>query len=133
MPVAFVRESRQLLDQIDPARFHEKDLDAVAERYLADAVYEIGPARPLRLVVHLPPAEATYDNARTLPEAIAHCFDYRAKQTQADLRRLRGRGATSLAIGRIVLAACLSLRTSLPQTAAFTLLSEGLLIIGWVG
>jgi hypothetical protein len=128
-----LREVRQLFHHLDPAPFREKDLDPAAERYLEDAVREIGHARPLRLVVHLPQAEAATPDAQHLPWAIANYFHYRAEQAGIDLRRLLRRGAASLVIGLGFLSGCLVLRQSLGGTAGYGVLAEGLLIIGWVG
>jgi hypothetical protein len=127
-----LREARQLFHHLDPAPFREKDLDPAAERYLEDAVREIGYTQPLRLVVHLPRPEAATANAY-LPGAIANYFGYRAGQAGIDLRRLLRRGAASLVIGLAFLFGCLALRQSLAGTADYGVIAEGLLIIGWVG
>src|SRR5690606_23821292 len=70
--------------------------------------------------------------ARTLPEAVAHYFEYRAQQARADLHRLLWRGLASLVIGLAFLFACLWLRRSLAAVGNYGVLPEGLLIIGWV-
>lgn len=127
-----LREVRQLFHHLDPAPFREKDLDPAAEAYIEDAVREIGPRQPCKLVVHLPAAELGREEARTLPEAIGHYFAYRARQTRVDLRRLLRRGVASLVIGLVFLFACLSLRRWLTASAEYELVGEGLLIIGWV-
>ena len=49
-----LRELKQLFNTLDPAPFHEKDLDPAAEEYIVSAVREIG-SQPSRLVLHLPP------------------------------------------------------------------------------
>jgi hypothetical protein len=128
-----LREVRQLFHHLDPAPFREKDLDPAAERYLEDAVREIGYTRPLRLVVHLPRAEAATPDAQHLPGAVANYFGYRADPAGIDLRRLLRRGAASLVIGLAFLFGCLALRQSLRGTADYGVIAEGLLIIGWVG
>lgn len=126
-----LRELRQLFHHLDPAPFREKDLDPAAESYIEDAVREIGVRRPMRLVVHLPAAERESPDASTLPEAVANYFEYRARQTGAELRRLLRRAVANLAIGLLFLAACLTLRRTLAADAN-EVLAEGLLIIGWV-
>jgi hypothetical protein len=127
-----LRELRQLFSHLDPAPFREKDLDPDAETYIDEAFREIGVDRPKKLVIHLPGSAATDDEAAALPEAVRHYFEYRAQQASMELRRLLGRGLASLAIGLAFLFACLSLRRSLAAVAGYELLSEGLLIIGWV-
>ena len=127
-----LRELRQLFNHLDPAPFHEKDLDPAAEAYIEDAVREIGPRQPCKLVVHLPPSERDSEDARTLPEALAHYFEYRARQTQVELRRLLGRGLASLLIGLAFMFACISMRRWLAEDGKYGVLAEGLLLIGWV-
>ena len=130
-----VREVRQLFNTLDPAPFHEKDLDPAVERYLTDACAEAGEHRSLRLVVHLPAAEAASEASRTLPEAVHHYFSYRERQLGADLRQLLRNGFTSLAIGLVFLVSCLTVRRALAgRVLAFdpAILDEGLLILGWV-
>jgi len=127
-----LRELRQLFHHLDPAPFREKDLDPAAEAYIEDAAREIGTGPPARLVIHLPPEEHHGEEARTLPDAIAHYFQYRGGQTRVELRRLLRRALANLAIGLIFLAACLSLRGSLEALGTSALITEGLLIIGWV-
>jgi hypothetical protein len=122
-----------MFHSFDPAPFREKDLDPAAEEYLEEAVRDIGPSRPIRLRVHLPPDALAAEAARTLPDAIAHHFSYRAAQTGVDLRRLLGRGAVSLSIGLAFLVLCLWLRTPIAADPRYTVFAEGLLIIGWVG
>ncbi|MFO1426855.1 MAG: hypothetical protein U1F11_07740 [Steroidobacteraceae bacterium] len=129
-----LHELRQLFHTLDPAPFHEKDLDPEAAQYLEDAVREIGPRRALKLLVHLPRAAAESADARGLADSLANYFRYRAGQCRVDLRRLLTRGAMSLVIGGAFLGLCLSLRSSLlAGGAASEVLTEGLLIIGWVG
>lgn len=127
-----LREPRQLFHHLDPAPFREKDLDPAAEAYIEDAVREIGTGQRTRIVIHLPEAELATDDARSLPESIAHYFGYRAQQTRVELGRLLRRALANLAIGLVFLGACLALRRSLLVAGAYELLAEGLLIIGWV-
>jgi hypothetical protein len=128
-----LRDVRQMFHSLDPAPFREKDLDPAAEDYLEEAVRDIGPTRPIRLRIHLPAAALGSEDARTLPEAIARHFDYRAAQAGVDLRRLLGRGGVSLAIGLGFLVLCLWLRAPIAGDPRYAVLAEGLLIIGWVG
>jgi hypothetical protein len=127
-----LRELRQLFHHLDPAPFREKDVDPAAEVYIDDAVREIGPRQPCKLVVHLPAAECEPEDARTLPEALAHYFEYRARQSQVEFRRLLGRGVVSLAIGLAFMFGCLSMRRWLATVGSTGVFAEGLLLIGWV-
>lgn len=127
-----LREPRQLFHHLDPAPFREKDLDSAAEAYIEEAVREIGLVQPCKLVVHLPASVRDTKDARTLPVAVAHYFEYRAHQARVELRRLLARGVASLLIGLVFLFACLSLRRWLGSFGGYEMLGEGLLIIGWV-
>lgn len=127
-----LRELRQLFNTLDPSPFHERDLDPAAEEYLVSAAREIG-ARPSKLLLHLP-AEAAEEEAAGAVTAIRHYFEYRSSHTRQQLRLLLGRGAISLLIGLAFLVACLTLRQLLVglNDSGTTILSEGLLILGWV-
>jgi hypothetical protein len=126
---------RQLFHTLDPAPFHEKDLDENAAAYLVEACAEADRRWQLRLVVHLPAAEAQSDSAHSLPEAIHNYFAYRVQQQTRDLVKLLRYGATSLAIGLVFLMACLALRRVLDAHLLVvdqSIVDEGLLILGWV-
>lgn len=127
-----LRELRQLFNTLDPSPFHERDLDPAAEEYLVSAAREIG-ERPSRLVLHLPAQTADQDAVEAVT-AIRHYFAYRSRHTRQQLRLLLGRGAISLSIGLAFLAVCLLLRQLLVglTDSGITIVSEGLLILGWV-
>jgi hypothetical protein len=124
-----LRDARQLFNTLDPSPFHEKDLDPAAEEYLVGAMREIG-ARPGKLVVHLPLQEPA-EEGHALIAAIRHYFAYRARHASEQLRQLLGRGVISFAIGLAFLFVCLSVRQLLAAAGA-EVVSEGLLILGWV-
>lgn len=126
---------RQLFHTLDPAPFHEKDLDESAAAYLQEACHEAGSRRRLRLVVHVPASEADGEAARTLTESINNYFSYRERQLRKDLIRLLRYGAVSLLIGLLFLMACIALRRALilhPIMVDQSIADEGLLILGWV-
>ena len=130
-----LREVRQLFHTLDPAPFHEKDLDSAAEEYLLEACREAGTDRPVRLIVYLPPSEAQSEAARTLGDAVHHYFHYRAQQLRADILRLLHYGAISFLIGLGFLIACLAVRRWMITHLGLTdrsIAGEGLLILGWV-
>jgi hypothetical protein len=96
-----LREMRQLFNTLDPAPFHEKDLDPAAEEYIVSGVREVG-AHPSRLVLHLPPG-TTGDEARGAVTAIRNYFTYRSRQVREQLRLLFVRGVISLLIGWVAM------------------------------
>jgi hypothetical protein len=128
-----LRDLRQLFNTLDPAPFHEKDLDPVAEEYLVSAVREVG-ANSTKLVFYVP-EDSDGNEVAALAPAIRHYFIYRARHTGEQLRLLLKRGLISFVIGCVFLFACLSLRQligTLSGSASNAILSEGLLILGWV-
>lgn len=125
-----LHEPRQLFNSLDPAPFHEKDLDPSAEEYIVSAVQELGLHRPSKLMIYLPGAQDA--ECKAIPSAIKHYFVYRAQQARADLQQLLRFGAAALLIGSIFLFACLMLREGLLQADVSHILTEGLLIVGWV-
>ena len=127
-----LRELRQLFNTLDPSPFHERDLDPAAEDYVVSAAREIG-VRPSKLILHLPAHTADAEAADAVT-AIRHYFEYRSGHTRQQLRLLLGRGAISLSIGLAFLAVCLLIRQLLVGVSgsALAIVSEGLLILGWV-
>lgn len=127
-----LRDVRQLFNTLDPSPFHEKDLDTAAEEYLVSAARELG-RHPSQLVFHVP-ANTRSDARVEVASAVRHYFMYRAWHTGEQLRLLLIRGLISLTIGLLFLFACLSIRQLLDVfgVAGKEILSEGLLILGWV-
>lgn len=124
----------QLLDSLDPAPFHDKALDANAERYLVECAEELSGERELRIVVHVP--EPVKAHAGAIEQAIHAHFEreHALLHRRYGLRMRLGRRALVIAIA--VLVAALLLREALqPLLSTMRLgavLGEGLLILGWV-
>lgn len=130
-----LREIRQLFNSLDPAPFHEQDLDAAAEEYIVGAVRELGLHEPNKLIVYLPQPACADVDAAGLPAAIQHYFAYRAAHVASELKQTLRFGAVSLAIGFAFLFLCLTLRqvsSVVISGAAAQIFAEGLLIVGWV-
>jgi hypothetical protein len=126
----------QLFNSFDPSPFREKDLDAGVEEFLVGWVRELPQAAPFTIVVDLPPAEAAKPDAASINDAFAHYFQYRAEASEHDLRELFRIGRRSLAIGVVVLIACLVasqvVATIIPNHMIARVLEESLIIVGWV-
>ena len=130
-----LQTSKQLFNTFDPSPFHEKDLDAAAERYIVDSVDELALHKPVHLLIHLPQSEIVPDIANQFREAIRGFFIYRASEARHHLRRCFRDGRIALIVGVSFLLSCLLIRELLlPFTEGFLyrLLTEGFLIIGWV-
>jgi len=126
----------QLFNTFDPSPFYEKDLDNDAEDYIVDTATDIGPGRPVKLVIYLPEAEVEKENREVTAAAIHNFFAFKKRETERDLRRTFRHGRMSLLIGMLFLALCVSARKlySMFGFAGFwpEVFGEGLLIIGWV-
>jgi hypothetical protein len=131
-----VRAIGQLFNSFDPSPFREKDLDAGVEAFLTGWVRELQEGMPFTIVVHLPAEEATRAEAAGIGEAFTHYFDYRAQVAEQELRELFRIGRRSLAIGVLVLVACLAgsqlLAALVPNKVMARVLEESLIIVGWV-
>jgi hypothetical protein len=125
-------DAAHLFSGLDPSPFGEKDLDDDVEAYIIDAVTEIGGPDRAKLVFHL--AGDALDEPG-LTNAVHNFFAYRSWVAGRSLERLLRTGYMSLAIGLAFLFLCLGVRRFLAEDAAnatASILSEGLLILGWV-
>ena len=126
----------QLFNSFDPSPFREKDHDAGVEAFLAGWVRELPQGAPFTIAVHLPPEEAARPEAAGIGDAFAHYFEYRAQVAEQDLRELFRIGRRPLAIGLVVLAACLVtsqlVAAFVPNAMVARVLEESLIIVGWV-
>lgn len=130
-----LRELNQLFDSFDPAPFHEKDLDGDAEEYIVSWAREFAPAVSLVFRLHLPLDQRPLEPERTVQQAIAKYFAYRADLARLEVRRTLQEGRRSLLVGVVFLAVCMFARELLRISAPFEWLrvaEEGLLILGWV-
>jgi len=125
----------QLFDSFDPAPFHEKDLDVDAEEYIYNAIDEFPLKKPIELLIYLPPPEVSKEVEINLKKAIINHFSYKKILAEIELRRLLQQGRKNLVIALSFLFFCLltiRLLSAFEESLLNTLLSEGLLIIGWV-
>lgn len=126
----------QLFDTLDPFPFHERDLDRDAEDFIVSWARELPANKAIHIVVHLPAGEADSEHAREIDKALATFFTYRSGAVSRDLKEMFRVGRLSLAIGIVVLAACLfagrSLTSFFPRSEIAGFADEGLVILGWV-
>ncbi|MFZ4808730.1 MAG: hypothetical protein ACOYLQ_15860 [Hyphomicrobiaceae bacterium] len=131
-----VRELAQLFNSLDPSPFHERDLDDDAEAHIVGWARELPDAPALRIVVHLPPAEAEKARQRGLAAASANHFARRAAEEERNLRDLFWVGRRYLMVGAPLLIACLFAsqltRSTLGQGPVAQIIQESLIIVGWV-
>lgn len=131
-----VEKVGQLFDTLDPMPFREKDLDRIAEDYIVSWARELPRKAPIRILVHMPAAEASGAHAQVLQQAVGRYFSYRAGVLTQDLKELFRIGRYSLGVGLVVLALCITggrIILTAPWSGEFgALLNEGLVILGWV-
>lgn len=129
-----IGDIRQLFNSLDPSPFLEKDLDEDAESYIVHSVSEFSLQTPLKLVFYLP-KEAQDEAIEVLPEAIHNYFNYRKWNTARELRQILRQGRISLVIGLLFLGVCISMSRLISlfsDNMVANILTEGLLIVGWV-
>ena len=126
----------QLFHTLDPAPFRHGDLSAEAEAHIVDTAQELPAKAPLGIILYLPPKERANALAADVPEAIREFLKEQARLEAVAKRQLFLDGRTALAIGLIILAACLFLswrmEEGLLQGAMGRLAQESLVIFGWV-
>lgn len=126
---------QQLFNSLDPAPFHEKDLDREAEAYIVESAREFPLRSPLKLVLHVPPSEMPAAEDARIEAAIRHYFAYRLWLERSTLRRELSYGRLALVIGLAFLFICIALRElvlSFGPGTIHQIAAEGLLISGWV-
>jgi len=95
----YLADTRQLFDSMDPAPFHERDVDSKAAAYIVDWAREAPAAVPLGLEVHLGRRSNGVDEAAMLTAAVDEHFRRCALATRRQLRELFRVGRISLVIG----------------------------------
>ena len=123
----------RLYNSLDPAPFHEKELEAAADEYIVGSAEDVG-GRPFRLVIMLPQDALARPEAAQSPASIRNHFALRERNEGRRLRAEWHRGRISLLIGAGFLVLCLFVRQLLLSSAGTVqgMLAEGLLIVGWV-
>jgi hypothetical protein len=131
-----LNEVRQLFNSLDPAPFHEKDLEASAADYIVDSVRELGTDMPVKLVLYLPNEACSRETAQMVEESIHHYFGYRVDVASHELKLILQEGRTALAIGLAFLFVCIVVQQLIgalhKPELLWRILQEGFQIIGWV-
>lgn len=125
----------QIFNSFDPAPFHEKGLDTDAEEYIVSTLKDYPSRKNFRLLIYLSRTVAETEAAKTLDLSIRNHFRYRAESAERQFRYKLRMGRLSLLIGIAFLVTCLLIRMVIVNSGdplLNPLVSEGLLIIGWV-
>ena len=89
----------------------------------------------MKIVIYLPPASATGENARMMERAVRAHFTYLVRNGNRQMRLRFREGRINMAIGLLFLFACLSAHQFLTPwtTNGFAaVIRESFIIIGWV-
>lgn len=123
----------QLYNSLDPAPFHERDLDNDAADYIFEAVKELRSYQNVKILVSLQ-EDITAIAKNQIRDAIHYYFSLRAHTCRTELQRELRIGRTSLVVGLLFMGFCLELSSLLSNMSGTIppILREGLLIIGWV-
>jgi hypothetical protein len=131
-----VQEIAQLFETLDPYPFLQRDLDKDAEEFISGWARELPREHALKIVVHLPKAEAETPTGRDLARSMKAYFTHRADAVRRDLRELFRIGRMSFAIGVAVLVACVVaaqyVSTMFGEGPFARVMEESLIILGWV-
>ena len=131
-----VVEIRSLFNSIDPSPFRERDLDPRAEEFIVEWSRDLPTEVRLALVVHVERGAVVAEDVHVLRDAVHVFFQQRASGARRSLRELFRRGRSSLGIGLAALAASVAIgdlvSLYVPREGYGTLLSESVLIGGWV-
>jgi hypothetical protein len=100
-------ELKQLFNSMDPAPFHERDLDPKAEAFIVEWARELRRDAPLGLIVRLSRETAGAEDEDALRRAVDEYFARSAAASRAQLRRLFRTGRWSLLIGVAFVAAAI--------------------------
>lgn len=127
---------RLLFDPFDPFPTPTRDLSRGAEEFIVGWARDFSPRSAIRLRLYLAHEDARSEDEAALRAAVMRHFTYKADRVTGDLRELMAIGRLALVIGLCVLGACIVARQLLlslwPQGAASGIISEGLIILGWV-
>jgi hypothetical protein len=126
----------QLFNSMDPAPFHERDLDAQVVDYIVDWAQEVAPNAPLGLLVTVHQELAPAYSAGLICDAVHTSFKRRALAKRRALKRLLREGRISLIIGIAFLTVAIFVSDYLGGMIANKnyawLLQESVVIGGWV-
>ena len=126
----------QLFNSLDPSPFVGRDLDPNAETFITEWAEEHPTHGEFRLDIQLNHCDNTVEARERVLRAVRVYFEERELWARQDFRRLMREGRLSLVIGLAFLAFCLGisrwLENEMPEVGVVLLLSESLLIGGWV-
>jgi hypothetical protein len=125
----------ELFDTLDPTPFRGRDLDRRAEDYILSWARELTRQVPIRVLIYMPAAEGSGEQAQVLGQAMGQYFNYRAETLTKELAELLLVGRRALLLGFFILALCVvggQLARGHLAGRFGEMIAEGLVILGWV-
>jgi hypothetical protein len=130
-----LRTLDELFNSLDPSPLVERDIDDAIEDYMTDFVQDAPHDAPLVLVLHLPAAALARLDAGVVEESVVNYFSFLSDRQNRQLHLFMRESRRDALVGLIFLIACIAgsqaFRAFVPGVAG-DLVSEGLIIIGWV-
>ena len=131
-----LRELGQLFRTLDSEPFHEGILAPEAERYLLQRVKDLPKNQPVRIVLHLPAAEAARRPPSEIAAALASHFADRAAAESKEIRELFRNGRRVAAIAFAIWSFCLFLAWHIinifPARPLTHIVQQSFVMLGWV-
>jgi hypothetical protein len=132
----YLADSRQLFNSMDPAPFHQRDLDPSAAAYILDWAREAPDGEVLRLVLHMGRGPTTDEDAALLRKSVHEHFQRRALATRRQLQQLFRVGRYSLLIALVFLGLVIVvgeyIASLISRASVVALIQDSLVIGGWV-
>jgi hypothetical protein len=131
-----ISDPMQLFNSMDPAPFHERDLDLEVVDYIIDWAQELPPSEPLEMLVTVHKHAEPISPPGLICDAVHTSFERRALAKRRALKKLLREGRLSMVIGISFLAAAIFISDYLGGLISNKnyawLLQESVVIGGWV-
>lgn len=132
----YLGDEQQLFNSLDPAPFHQRDLDPAAAEYIVDWAHDAPSDRPLGLVLKLGKSRDPGCDGATVQQSVRDHFQRRAAATRRKLQQMLRMGRYSLLIALVFLACVVLvaewLASVLAQASYADMIEHGLVIGAWV-
>jgi hypothetical protein len=132
----YLPDIRRLFNSMDPAPFHERELDPNAADYIVEWAEELTGKGALTLVIKLGTSLGPEDDPAAVEQSVQEYFQRRAASTRRRLRHMLRLGRISLLIALLFLGPVIVIAesaASLVQTERYAAMIENSLVIGaWV-
>jgi hypothetical protein len=132
----YLADIRRLFNSMDPAPFHERDLDPNAADFIREWAEELPAKAPLALVIKLGTPLGAGDSAAAVEQWVRDHFRRRAAATRRNLREMLRLGRYSLLAAMLFLGPVIVIAESaarMVQTERYAAMIENsLVILAWV-